>query len=94
MVNAMEHINESGELTMTTGQSKHDHGSTKFFAIVAAISFAFGVYIALFDFMRNSVSSAIVSLLFIFVGSACSMVAGAKFLQSISDAPEDNDQTH
>ena len=90
----MEHINEQGELTMSTNKTDHESGSIKFFAIVGGISFAFGVMIALFDLMYNPVFSALLSLMFIFIGSACLMVASAKFLQGLDKHAKEHDQRH
>lgn len=70
---------------MTNDKPSRDAGGTKFFTIFAFIGIGFGCAIALFDLMFSPVLSALLGLAFIFVGSACAMVAAAKFLQALDE---------
>ena len=79
----MERIQESGEIAMTAKQSSGKSSSTKFFGIIALITIGFGSAIALFDLMFSPVLSALAGLVFIFFGSACAMIAAAKFLEAM-----------
>lgn len=79
----MVHTQDSEELTMSANKTSSDSSTTKFFSIYALLGIGFGCAIALFDLMFNPILSALLGLIFIFVGSACAMVAAAKFLHAM-----------
>ena len=85
----MEQVEDNGEITMAPVKNESDPGSIKFFAILALVTIGFGAGIAMFDLMKNNVFSALLGVIFIFIGCGCAMVAAAKFLQKI-----DNDLGH
>lgn len=62
--------------------SKSSDTGERFFGIVGGGAIIFGVIVVLFDLMFDPMRSAIMSLLYILIGSICLMVAAAKFLNN------------
>jgi len=88
----MENIQPNKETLETASNPSGDGNLTKFLTIFAFFGTALGCVIVLYNLMFNPIMSALVALVFLFMGSTCAIIAAAKFLQHLDQHINNNDR--